>query len=71
MAGWQSDLTAPKVDSVNTFEAPTAVAPKTVAARVQDKQRNFKAGAQVRDRNLNRALRADTTPARCIYKVGG
>jgi alpha-N-arabinofuranosidase len=28
-------LTAPRVDSVNTFEAPTAVAPKPIAARVQ------------------------------------
>lgn len=28
-------LTAPKVDRVNTLEAPTAVAPKTVAAHVQ------------------------------------
>jgi alpha-N-arabinofuranosidase len=29
-------LTAPRVDSVNTFEAPTAVAPKAIAARIQD-----------------------------------
>jgi alpha-N-arabinofuranosidase len=28
-------LTAPKVDSVNTFEAPNAVAPKPIAARVE------------------------------------
>jgi alpha-N-arabinofuranosidase len=28
-------LTAPRVDSVNTFEAPTTVAPKPIAARVQ------------------------------------
>jgi alpha-N-arabinofuranosidase len=28
-------LSAPKVDSVNTFEAPTTVAPKPVAAEVQ------------------------------------
>jgi alpha-N-arabinofuranosidase len=28
-------LTAPRVDSVNTFEAPSTVAPKPVAARVQ------------------------------------
>jgi len=28
-------LTAPRVDSVNTFEAPTAVAPKPVTAKVQ------------------------------------
>jgi alpha-N-arabinofuranosidase len=37
-------LTAPKVDSVNTFEAPTAVAPKTVAARVQDNNVTLKLG---------------------------
>ena len=35
-------LTAPKVDSVNTFEAPTAVAPRTVAARVQDNKVTLK-----------------------------
>ncbi len=29
-------LTAPKVDSVNSFEAPNAVAPKPVSAKVQD-----------------------------------
>jgi alpha-N-arabinofuranosidase len=29
-------LTAPAVDSVNTFEAPNAVAPKPIAAKVQD-----------------------------------
>jgi alpha-N-arabinofuranosidase len=28
-------LTAPRVDSVNTFDAPGAVAPKTIAARIQ------------------------------------
>jgi alpha-N-arabinofuranosidase len=28
-------LTAPKVDSVNTFEAPNTVLPKPIAARVQ------------------------------------
>jgi alpha-N-arabinofuranosidase len=28
-------LTAPKVDSVNTFEAPSTVAPKPIAARVE------------------------------------
>jgi alpha-N-arabinofuranosidase len=28
-------LTAPKVDSVNTFDAPNTVAPKPVSARVQ------------------------------------
>jgi len=28
-------LTAPRVDSVNTFEAPNTVAPKPVAAKVQ------------------------------------
>jgi alpha-N-arabinofuranosidase len=28
-------LTAPRVDSVNTFEAPNAVAPKPIAAKVQ------------------------------------
>jgi alpha-N-arabinofuranosidase len=28
-------LTAPRVDSVNTFEAPTTVAPKPIAATVQ------------------------------------
>jgi alpha-N-arabinofuranosidase len=28
-------LTAPRVDSVNTFDAPTTVAPKPIAARVQ------------------------------------
>ena len=28
-------LTASRVDSVNTFEAPTTVAPKPIAARVQ------------------------------------
>ena len=28
-------LTAPRVDSVNTFEAPTTVAPKPIAAKVQ------------------------------------
>jgi alpha-N-arabinofuranosidase len=28
-------LTAPKVDSVNTFEAPNAVAPRPIAARVE------------------------------------
>jgi alpha-N-arabinofuranosidase len=28
-------LTAPRVDSVNTFEAPTTVAPKPITARVQ------------------------------------
>ena len=28
-------LTAPKVDSVNTFEAPNAVVPKPIAAQVQ------------------------------------
>jgi alpha-N-arabinofuranosidase len=29
-------LTAPKVDSVNSFEAPNAVVPKPVSAKVQD-----------------------------------
>ena len=29
-------LTAPRVDSVNTFEVPATVAPKPIAARVQD-----------------------------------
>jgi len=29
-------LTGPRVDSVNTFEAPTTVAPKPITARVQD-----------------------------------
>jgi alpha-L-arabinofuranosidase len=29
-------LTAPKVDSVNTFDAPNTVAPKPISARVQD-----------------------------------
>jgi len=29
-------LTAPKVDSVNTFEAPNTVAPKPISARVED-----------------------------------
>jgi alpha-N-arabinofuranosidase len=29
-------LTAPRVDSVNTFEAPDTVAPKPIAAKVQD-----------------------------------
>jgi alpha-N-arabinofuranosidase len=28
-------LTAPKVDSVNTFEAPHAVTPKAIAPKVQ------------------------------------
>jgi alpha-N-arabinofuranosidase len=28
-------LTASRVDSVNTFEAPTTVAPKPIAARLQ------------------------------------
>jgi len=28
-------LTAPRVDSVNTFEAPATVAPKPIAAQVQ------------------------------------
>ncbi len=28
-------LTAPRVDSVNTFDAPKAVVPKPVAAKVQ------------------------------------
>jgi alpha-L-arabinofuranosidase len=28
-------LTAPKVDSVNTFDAPNAVAPKPISAKVQ------------------------------------
>jgi alpha-N-arabinofuranosidase len=28
-------LTGPRVDSVNTFEAPTTVAPKPITARVQ------------------------------------
>jgi alpha-N-arabinofuranosidase len=28
-------LTAPKVDSINTFDAPNTVAPKPVAAKVQ------------------------------------
>jgi alpha-N-arabinofuranosidase len=28
-------LTAPKVDSVNTFDAPNTVAPKGIAAKVQ------------------------------------
>jgi alpha-L-arabinofuranosidase len=31
-------LTAPRVDSVNTFDAPTAVVPKTVSAKVQGSQ---------------------------------
>ena len=35
-------LTAPKVDSVNTFEAPTAVAPKPVAAGVQGNKLTLK-----------------------------
>jgi alpha-N-arabinofuranosidase len=29
-------LTAPKVDSVNTFDAPNTVAPKPISAKVQD-----------------------------------
>jgi alpha-N-arabinofuranosidase len=28
-------LTAPRVDSVNSFDAPSAVAPKAIAARIQ------------------------------------
>ena len=28
-------LTAPRVDSVNTFEAPSTVVPKPIAAKVQ------------------------------------
>jgi alpha-N-arabinofuranosidase len=35
-------LTAPKVDSVNTFEAPNTVAPKPVAAKVQGGKLNLK-----------------------------
>ena len=29
-------LTAPKVDSVNSFEAPNAVVPKSVSVKAQD-----------------------------------
>ena len=29
-------LTAPKVDSINTFDAPNAVVPKPISAKVQD-----------------------------------
>jgi alpha-N-arabinofuranosidase len=35
-------LTAPKVDSVNTFEAPNTVAPKPIAAKVQGGKLNLK-----------------------------
>jgi alpha-N-arabinofuranosidase len=31
-------LTAPKVDSVNTFDAPNAVMPKPVSAKIQGGQ---------------------------------
>jgi len=31
-------LTAPKVDSVNTFDAPNAVTPKPAAAKIQGAQ---------------------------------
>jgi len=35
-------LTAPKVDSVNTFDAPTTVAPKPISARVQNRKLTLK-----------------------------
>jgi alpha-L-arabinofuranosidase len=35
-------LTAPRVDSVNTFEAPNTVAPKPVAAKIQGGKLNLK-----------------------------
>src|ERR1039457_2860246 len=38
-AGGQT-LTAPKVDSVNTFDAPNTVAPKPISAKIQDGKLN-------------------------------
>jgi alpha-N-arabinofuranosidase len=35
-------LTAPKVDSVNTFDAPNMVAPKPISAKIQDGKLNLK-----------------------------
>jgi alpha-N-arabinofuranosidase len=40
-AGGQT-LTAPKVDSVNTFDAPNTVAPKPISAKIQDGKLNLK-----------------------------
>jgi alpha-N-arabinofuranosidase len=33
---WGESLTAPKVDSVNTFDAPNSVKPKAISARAID-----------------------------------
>ena len=49
-------LTAAKVDSVNTFEAPKTVVPKPISAEAQGGKLVAEAGAQVGDRRLDRAL---------------
>ena len=45
-------LTAPKVDSVNTFEAPNTVVPKAIAAHGPGRKGHPDARAQVGDRRL-------------------
>ncbi|HTZ31460.1 MAG TPA: alpha-L-arabinofuranosidase C-terminal domain-containing protein [Methylomirabilota bacterium] len=39
-------LTAPKVDSVNTFDAPNAVAPKTISGKLEDGKVSLKVEAK-------------------------
>ena len=52
-------LTAPKVDSVNSFEAPNTVVPKPISAKVQGGKLASETGTQVGDRDLSRAMMQD------------
>ena len=55
-------LTAPKVDSVNTFEAPNTVVPKPISAKVQGGKLASETGTQVGDGDLGRAMTGRAEP---------